>query len=254
MHHVLLLILSLVTFSVVPQRVHEHAHAHNDYEHARPLRDALLHGFISVEADVYLVDGELRVSHFLPDRSTPTLEQLYISPLDSLLKVNDEQVYSGYAGQFYLMIDFKSDAIATYRELQKLLKSYPLLLCDSQACPVKIFISGNRPVSTILDEGYRGLALDGRPGDLGKGFTVEQMPVISDHYSNWSSWKGNSEPAPDELSRIRDLATRVHAEGKKLRLWAIPDHEPGWSALLDAGVDLLNTDRLEELSKFLRSR
>ncbi|MEU9588105.1 hypothetical protein AB0D70_32420, partial [Streptomyces werraensis] len=34
------------------------AHAHNDYEHDRPLLDALDHGFTSVEADIYLVDGE----------------------------------------------------------------------------------------------------------------------------------------------------------------------------------------------------
>ena len=33
------------------------AHAHNDYEHDRPLLDALEHGFTSVEADVWLVDG-----------------------------------------------------------------------------------------------------------------------------------------------------------------------------------------------------
>src|SRR6478672_5812077 len=31
------------------------AHAHNDYEHARPLYDALDQGFTSVEADVYTV-------------------------------------------------------------------------------------------------------------------------------------------------------------------------------------------------------
>jgi hypothetical protein len=39
------------------------AHAHNDYEHARPLFDALDRGFCSVEADVYLIDGELLVAH-----------------------------------------------------------------------------------------------------------------------------------------------------------------------------------------------
>src|SRR5262245_58578952 len=33
------------------------AHAHNDYEHPRPLFDALDQGFCSVEADIYLVDG-----------------------------------------------------------------------------------------------------------------------------------------------------------------------------------------------------
>lgn len=34
------------------------AQAHNDYYHPRPLRDALELGFASVEADVFLVDGE----------------------------------------------------------------------------------------------------------------------------------------------------------------------------------------------------
>jgi hypothetical protein len=38
------------------------AHAHNDYLHARPLFDALDHGFCSVEADVWLVDGKLLVA------------------------------------------------------------------------------------------------------------------------------------------------------------------------------------------------
>ena len=36
------------------------AHAHNDYEHPRPLLDALDHGFCSVEADVFLTDGAPR--------------------------------------------------------------------------------------------------------------------------------------------------------------------------------------------------
>src|SRR3974390_1561429 len=40
-----------------------HVHAHNDYEHTRPLLDALDHGFCSVEADIYLVDGQLPVAH-----------------------------------------------------------------------------------------------------------------------------------------------------------------------------------------------
>ena len=39
------------------------AHAHNDYEHTRPLFDALDQGFNSVEADVFLVDGKLLVGH-----------------------------------------------------------------------------------------------------------------------------------------------------------------------------------------------
>ena len=43
----------------------EHAHAHNDYQHARPLFSALERGFRSVEADVHLVDGQLLVGHLV---------------------------------------------------------------------------------------------------------------------------------------------------------------------------------------------
>src|SRR5918996_24410 len=60
----------------------ERAHAHNDYEHERPLLDALDHGFTSVEADIYLVDGELRVGHDPEDlRPGRTLQSLYLDPL-----------------------------------------------------------------------------------------------------------------------------------------------------------------------------
>ena len=58
------------------------AHAHNDYEHDRPLLDALDHGFTSVEADIYLVDGALLVAHNRRDvKPERTLEKLYLDPL-----------------------------------------------------------------------------------------------------------------------------------------------------------------------------
>ena len=52
------------------------AHAHNDYEHDRPLFDALDHGFTSVEADVHLVDGELFVAHNSDEIKPHLLEDL----------------------------------------------------------------------------------------------------------------------------------------------------------------------------------
>ena len=57
-----------------------------------------------------------------------------------------------------------------------------------------------------------------------------------------------------DLQRVRNLAQRVHAEGKKLRLWAIPDNEMAWAELLDAGVDFINTDELKKLNDFLSQR
>src|SRR4051812_48862087 len=59
-----------------------HAHAHNDYEHPRPLLDALDCGFCSVEADVHLVGGRLLVAHDAAHlRPARTLQSLYLDPL-----------------------------------------------------------------------------------------------------------------------------------------------------------------------------
>lgn len=229
--------------------LHENAHAHNDYEHARPLLDALTYGFISVEADVHLVDGALLVSHGRPKKDARSLKQLYLAPLDSLLAIQ-EAVYPGFSGTFYLMIDCKTEAESTFRTIQKELEIYHRLRCTTSHCPVKIFISGNRAVNAIINESH-GIGLDGRPDDLGKGISSVQMPVVSDNYSKWSNWNGKSEPHEKDLDRIRELAQRVHAEGKKLRLWAITDNERTWSALVDAGVDFINTDKLKELHEFL---
>src|SRR5438552_6105912 len=71
-----------------------HTHAHNDYEHKRPLFDALDHGFCSVEADIFLVEGQLLVAHnrsqTKPER---TLQSLYLDPLRARVKKNAGRVY-----------------------------------------------------------------------------------------------------------------------------------------------------------------
>lgn len=232
---------------------HVNAHAHNDYEHTRPLQDALHNGFISVEADVHLRKGKLVVAHNKATRRSPLLSELYLKPLDSILRHNQGAVYST-DNPFFLMIDIKTDGETTYRSLQKELSLYPSLLCNDNACGVKIFLSGNRPTELVVKNGCKEMSIDGRPGDVGKGYTRQCMPVISDHYKNWTSWQGKSELSENDLSRIRALADQVHAEGRKLRLWAIPDNEIVWEALLEAGVDLINTDKLSELSTYLKSK
>jgi hypothetical protein len=228
------------------------AHSHNDYEQPGPLLDALTFGFTSVEADVHWVEGRLLVSHDQPKSDAPSLQDLYLRPLDSLITAGKGRIYPPYDGPFFLMIDVKTEAEITYRAMVEELKNFPSLICMANRCPVKIFISGNRAMTQFGRGAYQGIALDGRPGDLSKGYSVEQMPVISDRYSNWCDWDGQSKPAENAFERIRELADKTHREGKRLRLWAIPDHEKAWEILLQTGVDLINTDRLSELSRFLQ--
>ncbi|WP_339815904.1 phosphatidylinositol-specific phospholipase C/glycerophosphodiester phosphodiesterase family protein [uncultured Imperialibacter sp.] len=233
------------------------AHAHNDYEHDRPLFDALSNGFTSVEADIFLIKDELYVAHNKPasTKNARTLKELYLQPLDEVVRANNGQVYPGYGGSFYLMIDFKNDAEGTYAKLIEQLQPYKhLLKTKTQDGPLTIFISGERPISAILNDPENLVSLDGRPNDLGQGITADKMPVVSTSFKSLGFWNGNGEIPFDIRLKIRQLGDAAHKEGKKLRLWATPDDPASWQVLLNNGVDLLNADNLTELKTFLLSK
>lgn len=234
---------------------HVNAHAHNDYEHNHPLFDALENGFTSIEADVHLIDGRLLVSHNRPTASAKTLEALYLKPLDSIRKTTGGWIYPQHTIPVLLMIDIKTNGKETFMALLNVLSAYQEgLSIPSRKGAIQVFISGNRPIELIRNDPQHLSAIDGRPEDLEKGFTADAMPVISEDYKKIMKWNGNGSPPDEELNRVKELAAKVHGENKKLRLWGIPDNENTWQVLLDAGVDLINTDKLRELNLFLISK
>src|SRR5262245_13194145 len=99
-------------------------HAHNDYEHKRPLLDALDHGFCSIEADIYLIDGKLFVAHERREvRPERTLQALYLDPLRERVYQNGGRVYPN-GPEVTLLIDLKSDWTQIYPVLRNVLKDY----------------------------------------------------------------------------------------------------------------------------------
>jgi len=107
------------------------AHAHNDYEHARPLFDALDQGFCSVEADVHLVDGRLLVTHASSGaQSGRTLRGLYLDPLRRRAQQNSGRVYRE-GPSVTLLVDIKGDAEATYEVLRRQLAEYTGMLANT---------------------------------------------------------------------------------------------------------------------------
>ncbi|GAB5554927.1 MAG: phosphatidylinositol-specific phospholipase C/glycerophosphodiester phosphodiesterase family protein [Saprospiraceae bacterium] len=235
------------------------AHAHNDYEHNRPLFDALAQGFTSIEVDVYLVDDEIYVYHDLPKTVSPnrTLRKLYLEPLEQRIQQNGGQVYAAYEVTFFLMIDIKKNGPAVYQKLKEQLQPYQSMLTTYKGKnkipgPVTIFLSGDRPIKTLLSESNRLMALDGRPKDIGKGISADYMPVVSTNYNHHFSWNGEGEMPTKEWRKLRSLTANVHSEGKRIRFWGTPDKPAVWDKLLDAQVDLINTDDLVGLRKFLK--
>ncbi|MGW3460177.1 putative baseplate assembly protein [Streptomyces olivaceoviridis] len=105
-----------------------HAHAHNDYEHPRPLFDALDHRFGSVEADIFLVGDQLLIGHEASDLDpSRTLESLYLEPLAARVRANHGTVHRGSRRPLKLLVDIKTEGSATYLALDRHLRRYPHL-------------------------------------------------------------------------------------------------------------------------------
>ena len=256
--HLLFITSIIVLSSCTPDIKVVNGHAHNDYVNENPLHDALENGFISVEADVHLIDDQLYVTHDLPEELDPalTLETLYLDPLKEHIEKNNGFVYRKYSGPFYLFIDFKSSAKPTYEKLKMILQNYLSIISViqdgiEQEGVVKILISGNRPIEEILNDDPKLVGIDGRPQDLDKNIPTPIMPVISENYSRFLSWDGYGDIDSDEHQILKKLIQDTHAQKKDLRLWAIPDHENAWKFLLDNGMDLINTDQIKVFREFM---
>jgi len=232
------------------------AHAHNDYYHKRPLLDALACGFCSVEADVFLKDGKLLVGHFSFElKKARTLEALYLQPLAKRVKANKGGVYKTRT-PFHLMIDLKTNGESTYAALKMLLKKYRFMLTqftrDSTSLgAITVIISGNRPREVMQKEATRLAGYDGRVSDLAGETNRHFMPWISDSWSSHFKWRGKGDFPEDEKAKLKDIVKRAHNNGQKVRFWAAPDNPPTWAVLHNNGVDLINSDQIKNLAKFL---
>jgi hypothetical protein len=235
------------------------AHAHNDYEHKRPLLDALDHGFCSVEADVYWTNGALLVAHDA-DKVDPkrTLQALYLDPLRERVKKNGGRVYPN-GPSLLLLIDFKTEAKSTYAGLRPVLEKYGDILTkftpnETRTGAVTIVLSGNRPITTVAGERERLVGIDGRLPDLDENPLSHLVPLVSDNWTKHFQWRGLGTLSETERAKLKGIVGKAHARGHKVRFWAVPDTEAGWRVMRDAGVDLINTDNLPGLQKFLSAR
>lgn len=240
----------------------ERAHAHNDYEHPRPLFDALSHGFRSVEADVFLVGGELCIGHDVPDCSR-TLESLYLNPLAEIAQANGGSIYDGSTEPLRLYVDVKDGGPPVWDVLNDMLDDRPQLVSSwagerEVTRAVEVVVSGQLANQTF-DDPVRWATGDGRLGTpLPAGATSADLVVLSQNWTKLFTWLGIGPMPADQRRKLHDLVDGAHANGHEVRFWATPDIDPVgreaiWRELVDADVDQINTDHLPALESFLKS-
>jgi glycerophosphoryl diester phosphodiesterase len=236
-------------------------HAHNDYWHSRPLLAALDEGICSVEADVHLIDGELRVGH-KPEEATHdrTLQRLYLDPLRARAQANGGRVFRN-APTVDLLIDIKSASKPTYAALEALLAHYTEMLTryDSGHVTeraVTVIVTGGYPRDVIASETSRLVACDGGIDDLNSSSPppVDLVPQVQANWRDYFTWRGVTPMPADQRTHLIQLIAKAHAQHRRIRFWNAPDRPTAWRELLTDGVDLINTDDLKGCADFVRKQ
>ena len=234
------------------------AHAHNDYEHPRPLLDALDHGFCSIEADVYLIEGALLVAHDRKDvKPGRTLEALYLDPLRARIQAHGGRVFPN-GPTVTLLVDVKSEARTTFAALEAVLARYADILTRFESGreitgAVTVVVSGNRIYEDVIARAQRYSALDGRSTELDSPVAASVYPWISENWTKVSKWRGEGPLPEKDEAMLRDWVRRAHAGGRKIRFWNTPENVTAWRILRASGVDLIGTDNLARLRDFLHT-
>jgi len=243
-----ILFSSINAFSQQKKYTVADAHAHNDYMHPVPFHTAYDAGFGSIEADVFPVNGILLVSHNKQAiQAQRSLEGLYLDPLLKELKKNGKRKVN-------LLIDikenYKTSLQLLIKELEPLRKY--LVTQKDKVKPVTILISGERPPPgeyknypdyIFFDDDLR---LSHSPNEW------KRVGLVSLSFERYSHWNGEGTIPDKDKNVLVHVIDSVHYAGKKIRFWAAPDNENSWKLQMKLGADLIGTDKIPELSAFLK--
>jgi len=227
-------------------------HSHNDYVRTAPFWEAYSQHCTSIEADVFLQDGEILVAHNREDVSADkTLRKMYIEPIVSLFRENGGRMWNGSDDRLILLVDLKSsDAMDG---VVALAGEYPDVFASENG--VQIVISGGAPKPQDFDKYPRHIFFDGDFNAEGKiDYTPEQLErigMISTDFRRFSKkWNGKGKMIKPELDAVTGAIAAAHAVGKPIRFWDTPEGTTVYFTFWKLGVDIINTDRPAQASLF----
>lgn len=223
------------------------AHSHNDYKNDIPFLRAYQQDFGSIEADIFPVKGELYVAHDKKDIDIEkTLTKVYLNSIFNELVKNPKR-------KLRLLIDIKEnhlDALPILiKQLQPLQRILSTTVEDKQ---LNIVISGNRPAPANFEKYPDYIFFDyDLSGKLSANET-KRVGLVSLPFTKYSKWNGLGVLTAADKQKVVGVIDSVHQIGKPIRFWAAPDTKTGWIVQMELGVDVIGTDRIEELGAYLK--
>lgn len=228
----------------------QNAHSHNDYAQKHFFSEAYNAGFGSMEADIYLVDGQLLVAHNKKDiDKTRTLAAMYLAPLAQKVRQNKGYPYKNHQDQLELLIDLKDakDSPA-YSKAVQLIESYKSLASSRH---LRFTFTGNIPSDQKVAGATGAFYFDGVPGRSYSASALKRIYMLSDNFAHYSSWNGTGSINTKDYQKLLKTVETAHKAGKKIRFWNAPDNPAAWKLMEKLGVDYINTDQIQQLSNYL---
>lgn len=230
----ILVVLILFLGSNLAAQTSYKVHSHNDYAQELPFWFAYANGAASIEADVFLKDNTLYVTHAEAEIvKGRTFQTLY---LDRLQKLHE----SGNLKDVQVLIDFKSEAYTTLERLVEVLEDYPQLL---KADKIRFVISGNRPKPADYGKYPDFIWFDHQNLDELDHIDLNKVALVSTSFKNYSVWNGYGRMTAPDLKTVEVTINKAKSAGKPFRFWASPDTKTAWAQLAGLGVDYINTDQ-----------
>ncbi|SFW24044.1 alkaline phosphatase [Sinomicrobium oceani] len=220
-------------------------HSHNDYEQKSPFWNAYANGLTSIEVDVFLKDKTLYATHaeseIIPNN---TIRSLYLDPLSREVKAGK------ITDDIQLLIDLKSEAESTLKEIVNVLKKYPELTSSPN---IRFVISGNRPAPENYNNYPEYIMFDWQDPDHRPGSNWDKVALVSVNFADYSVWNGLGRLTAEDKKSVVSVIEKAHSTGKPFRFWGAPDTKSAWKAFTELGVDYINTDQPAASSAYLRS-
>ena len=219
-------------------------HSHNDYNRVAPFWEAYSQGCVSIEADVFLQDGEILVAHNREDvKADRSLRTMYIEPIVKVFRENGGRMWKGSDDRLQLMVDLKTSE--SLPGVVALAEEYPDVFTAENG--VRIVITGSGPAPEDFDKGPSWLWFDGDFNKSGKiDYTPEQLKriaLISTDFRRFAKqWNGKGRMTNPELEAVTEAIEEAHAVGKPIRFWDAPEGTTTYFTFNKLGVDYFNTD------------
>ncbi|KIJ38432.1 hypothetical protein M422DRAFT_176618 [Sphaerobolus stellatus SS14] len=233
------------TQNIVPKAIH----SHNDYWRDVPLLTALSFGVASVEADVWLVDGELFVGHEMAALTKArTFDSLYVQPLLTIINNQNPKnsftsnqttingVFDTSSGTpLQLLVDVKTDGVQALpfilRALQPLRSAGYLSTFANGTFvqgPLLVIGTGNSPLEQIKALEPRDFFFDAPLTELSvpsnTTWTPTLSPIASTDYGVAVGVCGIGPISQAQKDNITKFVQDADSRGIKSRFW----DTPGW--------------------------